>query len=90
MPAKYLYGYQDYQINRLRISSNHPAALKRWDALGRFERAISNGFSTCEADKIVGVPKVTLYRWKARKSRDLESLVPWSRYLQTTHFRASP
>lgn len=79
MPVKYLHGYQDYQINKLRISPNHPAALKRWDALERFERAISNGLSTCEAAKIVGVPKATLYRWKARKSKNLESLVPLSR-----------
>jgi len=79
MQEKYLHGYQHYQINKLGISPNHPVALKRWDALKRFERAISIGLSSCEAAQIVGIPKATLYRWKARKSRNLQSLVPFSR-----------
>lgn len=79
MQVKYLHGYHNYQINKLRISPNHPAALKRWDALERFEQALSMSLSSCEAAQIVGIPKATLYRWRARKSKNLQSLVPLSR-----------
>lgn len=87
MQIRYLHGYQNYQINKVRISPNHPIALKRWDALERFEQALSKGLSSCDAAQIVGIPKSTLYRWKARKSKNLQSLVPLSKRPQ--HLRES-
>jgi len=75
----FLHGRIDYQIKRARISPSSPIALKRWDALARFEKAISKGLSTQDAAQIVGVSRASLYRWKARKTENLETLVPMSR-----------
>ena len=79
MQVKYLHGHRDYQINKLKISPNHPVALMRWDALSRFERALSKGLSSIDAAQVVGIPKATLYRWKERKTKSLETLIPQSR-----------
>ncbi|MBH1988979.1 MAG: helix-turn-helix domain-containing protein [Myxococcaceae bacterium] len=79
MQMKHLHGHQTYQINKLRISPNNPVALKRWNALERFERALCKRLSSGDAAQIVGVSKATLYRWKARKTANLQSLIPKSR-----------
>lgn len=79
MQVKYLHGHRDYQINKLRISPNHPVALMRWDALSRFEKALSKGLSSSDAARVVGIPRATLYRWKSRRTKSLEALIPQSR-----------
>ena len=79
MQVHFLHGRIDYQIKRARISPSSPIALKRWDAVSRFEKATSKGLSSQEAAHIVGISRSTLYRWKARKTVNLETLVPLSR-----------
>ncbi|MBH2006688.1 MAG: helix-turn-helix domain-containing protein [Myxococcaceae bacterium] len=73
---KYLHGYRTYPINKLRISPHDLVALKRWNALERFERALSKGLSSGDAAQIVGVSKATLYRWKARKTAKFSIVDP--------------
>jgi hypothetical protein len=65
MQIKYLHGYRDYQINKLKISPNHPVAFMRWDALSRFEKALSKGLSSSDAARVVGIPRATLYSAKS-------------------------
>lgn len=79
MQTEYLLDPIYYQIKKARVSTNHPEALKRWDALLRFEQAMSKGLSSCDAAQIVGIPKATLYRWRARKTLRLDNLIPKSR-----------
>lgn len=63
----------------MRVSCNDQEALRRWEAVGRFELALKRGLSSVEAAIVVGVPKATLYRWKTRKTKRLDDLRPISR-----------
>ncbi len=69
-----------YQIKKACVSTdNQKEALHRWKLLQRFERAMEQGLSSRDAAFVVGVPRATLYRWKKRKSKKMDDLMPLSR-----------
>ena len=69
-----------YQIRKACVSTdNQKEALHRWKILKRFERAMERGLSSRDAAFVVGVSRATLYRWKKRKSKKLDDLIPYSR-----------
>ena len=83
MQTYFLHGRMDYQIKGLRVSDNHPVTLVRWDALSRFDKAVSKGLSSNDTARIVGVPKATLYRWRRRRTDTLATLIPPKQETQT-------
>lgn len=79
MQTEYLLDPVYYQIKKACVSTNNPEALRRWKAVERFEHAMRKGFSSRDAAHVVGLPRATLYRWKKRKTKRLDSLRPMSR-----------
>ena len=69
-----------YKVKKVRVSSPNEEALRRFDAVQRFEQALSKGLSSADAAKVVGVARSTLYRWRKRKTISLDSLSSKSRY----------
>lgn len=68
-----------YKVKKVRVSSPDKEALRRFDAVCRFEQAISKGLSSVDAAKVVGVPRSTLYKWQKKKSIKLDTLRSQSR-----------
>ena len=68
-----------YKVKKVRVSSPNEEALRRFDAVQRFEQALSKGLSSADAAKVVGVARSTLYRWRKRKTISLDSLSSKSR-----------
>ena len=83
MQTEYLLDPIYYKIKKVRLSSSDSQALKRFNTVERFERAISKGLTSVEAASVVGVPRSTLYRWQKRKTLKLDSLVSRSRRPKT-------
>lgn len=68
-----------YKVKKVRVSSPNEEALRRFDAVQRFEQAFSKGLSSADAARVVGVARSTLYRWRKRKTIRLDSLSSKSR-----------
>jgi putative transposase len=68
-----------YKVKKIRVSRPDSEALKRFDAVERFEKALAKGLNSKDASKVVGVPRSTLYRWQKKKTVKLDSLISKSR-----------
>ena len=79
MQQEYLLDPINYKIKKVRVSRPNEEALKRFDAVQRFEQAMSKGLSSVDAARAVGVPRSTLYAWRKKKTMRLDSLCSKSR-----------
>lgn len=79
MQTEYLLAPRYYQVKQARVSLADAKAHMRFDALRRFEIAMKRGLSSREAACVVGIPVSTLFRWRARQTRQVTSLMNRSR-----------
>lgn len=79
MQQEYLLKQLYYKIKKIRVSSPDKEALRRFDAVVRFEAAIFKGLSSSDAAQAVGIPRSTLYKWRKKKTAKLETLSSKSR-----------
>lgn len=79
MQQHYLLHQVYYKVKKVRVSSSDKEAQSRFDAICRFEEAMSKGLSSDDAARAVGVPRSTLYRWRKNKTMRLDSLISKSR-----------
>jgi putative transposase len=74
MQTEYLHSKRYYQVDKVRVSLLRKEGLFRFDALARFEQAMRGGLYADDAAVVVGVPRSTLFRWRAHKAEQLERL----------------